>query len=128
MASPLFIFDYLSWHYTRAFRDIGSVWLNFMWFILHFFSIPLLLRTLFSPWRRVSAGHKKGDLEDYAQAIAFNLMSRLVGFLVRIVLVVVGLIALTLLILGFVVFLIAWSFLPFAAVFSMMWGFSLIIS
>ena len=47
MTSPLFILDYLSWHYTRAFRDIGSVWLNFMWFILHFFSMPLFLRTLF---------------------------------------------------------------------------------
>ena len=52
----------------------------------------------------MSAGHKKGDLEDYAQAIAFNLMSRVVGFLMRIVLIVVGLVALIVLFFGL------WSF------------------
>ncbi len=126
MGIPFFIFDYFIWHYTKAFKDIGVLWLNFMWFVLHFFSIPLLLRTLLSPWRRISAGHKKGDLEDWAQAIAFNLMSRVVGFLIRIVLIIVGLTVLTILFFSIVVFLIFWVSLPFMSVFSVLWGIKLL--
>lgn len=128
MAGTFFIFDYLVWHYSRAFRDVSSFWINIAWFITHFFSMPLLLRTLFSPWKRVTTEHSKSGLEDYAETILFNIMSRIVGALIRTVLLAVGLTALTLVVLGYVSFLLLWVFLPVVALLSSVVGVTLILS
>ena len=99
MSSSFFILDYLIWHYSRAFRDIVSLWYNVVWFITHFFSIPLLLRTLLSPWKRMTTTREQFGIEDMAQTFVFNLMSRVVGFFVRGVLLLMGFAALLTLIL-----------------------------
>ena len=128
MSSSFFILDYLIWHYSRAFRDIVSLWYNVVWFITHFFSIPLLLRTLFSPWKRMTTTREQFGIEDMAQTFVFNLMSRVVGFFVRGVLLLMGFAALLTLILGLVVFLIVWLLLPFIGVLSLLWGTVLILT
>lgn len=126
MRGSLFLFDYLVWHYSRAFRDIGALWFNFAWFITHFFSIPLLFRTLFSPWKRLSDGYTREGFEKMAETFVFNLMSRVLGFLVRAVILAIGLSLLLLALVVFIAFLFVWLFLPFIALFSMVWGLSLI--
>lgn len=123
----VFFSHYLFWHYTRAYRDIFAMYLNFAWFVAHFFSIPLLLRTLFAPWKRITAGHKKFDLEDWAEAVTFNILSRVTGFLVRTVLIVLGLCVLSLLTALFLAFLLLWCFLPVTAVLSVYYGLVLLV-
>ncbi len=127
MNSVLFFTHYLIWHYTRAYRDMVALYLNFAWYITHLFSMPLLLRTLFSPWKRITAGHRKFDLEDWAEAVTFNILSRIIGFIIRGVLIVMGLIGIALLTIGFALFLILWCLLPFALVYVSVLGFSLFI-
>ncbi len=75
------------------------------------FSIKLLFRTLFSPWKRVTANKGRG-LDAQIHAGLDNLVGRVVGFSVRsIVLLAAGVAILVTAIFGFIL-LIAWPLLP----------------
>jgi ATP-dependent Clp protease ATP-binding subunit ClpC len=65
-----------------------SAWGLFVAFAFCFFSTPLLFRTLFLPLRREGKAPDLGILE----RIVFFFLSRIVGFLLRIVLIFIGLI------------------------------------
>lgn len=54
------------------------------------FSITLLLGTLFSPFRQISAGNVSGPLGVKFQAWLDKLVSRLIGAMVRSAMIVVG--------------------------------------
>ena len=82
---------YFLWHYTLAFRDIWHVWMNTFWAVQNFFSIPLMLSTLFSPWKRIiETEGKQFDLEDWAERKVVNLLSRLIGAIIRTSVLCVG--------------------------------------
>ncbi len=91
MDFAMFLSWYVQWHYGRAFRDILTVGRNLMWFITHFFSIPLLLKTLFQPWKRIHETYTHRGLEDFFATLVVNLMTRVVGALVRLSIIFVGL-------------------------------------
>ncbi|KKQ93633.1 MAG: hypothetical protein UT66_C0030G0002 [candidate division CPR2 bacterium GW2011_GWC1_39_9] len=71
------------------------------------------MRTLFSPWRRIEAQSASGTPKDRWDAFTFNAISRLVGFMMRIGLLIAALIV----VFGFLVlWLIAvclWVIFPF---------------
>lgn len=121
--------DYLLWHYTRAFNEIFHVWLNFIWFTIHFFSLPLLLRSWFAPWKRMT--EDRGDtwsLEDFASYIIINILSRLFGFIARGLIIIIGLIALLLTsITGFLIYLL-WAVAPTLLIIILGFGISLLFS
>lgn len=112
MGGATLLFDYLTWHYTSAYRYALLVWANFMWFIVHFFSLPLLFRTLFSPWKRMREEYHRGGFEDIAGVVIVNAMSRLVGFLVRFFFIVLGFLSLLVLVVGLLFWFILWTFFP----------------
>ena len=92
---------YLLWHYSRAFLEIFHVWLNLMWFVVHFFSIPQLMMSWFSPWKRVTERRKKKwDLEDIAAFIVIGLLSRIIGFILRTIVIAIGLVCLLVTVVG----------------------------
>ena len=67
-------------------------WFNFIKFWWYFFSIPLLLKTLFSAWHRDIIKYPRGfDLKEFAQTFVFNLLSRLLGAFVRSATIIFGL-------------------------------------
>jgi hypothetical protein len=102
------------WHYGRSIRSYFSVWGNFFWFAYNFFSIPLLLRTLFSPFERLSEEYRKGlDLSALASTLLVNLIMRLVGAAVRGVIIIFGLGALCFVAAAGLLLLVAWILLPF---------------
>ncbi|NCN12000.1 hypothetical protein GW937_01630 [Candidatus Kaiserbacteria bacterium] len=83
---------YLFWHYSRAFMEIFHVWLNLLWFVIHFFSLPQLMRSWISPWKRIVEGRgEKWNLEDLAGYIIIGLVSRIIGFILRTVVITIGL-------------------------------------
>ena len=120
---PTILFvDYLLWHYGVAFRNMMLVWGNLFWFVLHFFSIPTLLRTLFSPWKRITEKYQKKGLEDFASAVLVNIMTRIVGAIIRIIVIVFGLAVLLLLFGVMLLFLIVWILAPLVTVGSVLIG------
>jgi hypothetical protein len=59
-----------------------------------FFSIGLLFRTLFSPFRQISAGRVRGPLGVQLRAFFDRLTSRLIGAMVRSAMIIAGVSAL----------------------------------
>lgn len=79
------------------------------------FSVKLLVRTLFSPWRRVVAVRRRG-LDGAFHAAIDNAVGRFIGFSVRCIVLVAAAITIVILsMLGGVV-LVLWPLLPPAAI------------
>lgn len=104
---------YLLWHYTAAFKEILHVWKNFMWFTVHFFSLPQLLRSYIAPWKRITLDRGQTfNFEDLAGFIIINLISRIIGVLLRTAVILMGTIALVLLIVVIFFVYLFWLFAP----------------
>lgn len=104
---------YFLWHYTEAYKELFSVCKNLIWFVVHFFSIPQLFKTLFSPWRRIVEEKKKSwDIEDFAGRILINVLSRIIGAIVRLLVISLGLVFLTITIVLAALTFVLWIIMP----------------
>jgi hypothetical protein len=120
--------DYLLWHYTRAFGEFFRVWLNLLWFTIHFFSLPDLFRSWFAPFKRITEERQKGDpINEYFAILIVNLLSRVVGATMRTCLILVGLICLLVMVLFGLVTYLLWVFLPIASVILLISGLTLLL-
>jgi ATP-dependent Clp protease ATP-binding subunit ClpC len=109
----MLILDYFIWHYTRAIKQGIIIWKNLLWFLNNFFSLKLLLKTLFQPFKRLQEYRGKGfDLQRFFETLIINIMMRLVGFLMRSIVIILGIIIETFALLGGIIALIFWIFLP----------------
>lgn len=117
------LFHYVHWHYTRAIRDIIRIWMNFFWFFFNFFSIDLLLKTLFAPFNRLDEGLKKGfDISAWAESILVNLLMRVVGACLRTFLIFIGIVMLVLTAVFGSVMLVVWILAPLFVVLLVAFG------
>lgn len=81
-----------------------------------FFSISLLIRTLFAPFKQIDANGGGNSLGDKMRAFGDRLISRIIGAIMRIGILIFGLILLLLeSIIGFAL-VIAWPLMPFVPV------------
>lgn len=123
------VHHYLLWHYTKAFGEIRHVWKNIVWFTFHFFSIPQLLRSYLSPWKRMTEERGRSfNFEELASFVIINLISRIVGVLLRTVVIISGIASLFVLLLGIIATYIFWIFAPAIIVLIFYFGIVLIIS
>ena len=83
-------------------RGIQS-WKNLVIYGFNVFSIPLLIKTLFLPWKM---DRDAGAHFSFLEKTVFFIFSRVLGFLARIILIILGLLFTTLIILTFPFFLI----------------------
>lgn len=111
---------YLAWHYTIALRDFFSVWGNMMWFLYNFFSIGILFKTFFSPFKRLTESKK--DLLDIGglfETLLINTLMRIIGMFLRTIIIISGLISLVVsFFIGLVSFFL-WLLLPFVIILMM---------
>lgn len=84
----MIIFDLLGWWYLEGWRGFGQALIEKMRGALSFFSIGALIRTLFAPFRQISAESGGTALQQFTD----RLVSRVVGAVVRIFLMIVGVI------------------------------------
>lgn len=79
---------------------------------MDYFSISLLLRTLFSPFRQISAGSVQGSLTVQMRALFDNLLSRVIGMIARSMMIIVGIIAIILTLIIGGVLVCSWAIVP----------------
>jgi len=109
-----FFLAYVKWHYSQGLRELFGVAGNFLWFILHFFSFKLLLKTLFVPWKRLGEHYEGGfDLSAFASTLVVNGLMRTVGFITRILVILVGLVSYIAVLAFSFSILVIWVMAPF---------------
>jgi|GEM_PF-1512413 len=82
-------------------------WKNLLKFVIYFFSIPQLLGSLFTPWQGDSFSSTSSSVgERFIQNFVFQLLTRVFGFLIRIIVVVLGIIAIVFVLTLFPLFVI----------------------
>lgn len=88
----MFLVGLLSWWYTEGWQGRIRITKERLAASADYFSIGLLVTTLFAPFRQISAGRVDGPIADRMRAFADRTISRLVGSLVRSAIVISGLI------------------------------------
>lgn len=80
----------ISWWYGAGWLEQFSKLKERLATSYDYFSIGLLMRTLFAPFRQISAGRVNGPIGLQLRAFADRLISRFIGAFVRSILIVVG--------------------------------------
>jgi hypothetical protein len=102
--------------------------MNLLWFVIHFFSLPQMVRSWFSPWKRITEERKKSwDLEDFFGSLLINLLSRIIGALMRTFVIMVGLLAFLIIFVGGLTVYILWTVAPALIVFLIIIGIMYIV-
>lgn len=110
----MFSVSLFSWWYSTGWRDQAELCGARLSRVSDRFSIGLLLRSLFSPFRQISADVSYGaGLDAKVRAWLDRLISRCIGAMVRSALILTGAILLLFEIIIAAIRLVAWPVLPF---------------
>lgn len=82
-----------------------------------FFSILLLLKTFFAPFRQISAGATGRSLGDKFRAWGDRMLSRCIGAFMRFFMILFGIIAMFFVLIISLIRLIFWPIVPFLPIF-----------
>lgn len=85
--------NFISWYYSGGIEEFLEVWKNFLRFCLYYFSLRELFLTLFYPWRKDIAFRdwRGWNPAKLAGIIFNNAFARLMGFIVRSLVIAAGL-------------------------------------
>ena len=121
----MIILQFWRWYYSGAVKSLIRVWRNFIIFVREYFSIPLLLRTLFASWHRDITKYGRGfSVKNFLETLIFNLISRGTGFVIRTIAIIAGLFCLLAVIILGCAALIIWLILPFLLILMIVFGLS----
>ena len=102
---------FLQWWYGPGWRDAGQKLRGHIRNTYLMYSVPQLLRTMFEPWRRITS-NSGPSLDAKMRDLADNLVSRFIGFMVRLfTIIAAGTVILFWIIFGGL-FVLLWPFLP----------------
>jgi hypothetical protein len=106
--------SFIWWYYGKAIKELGRNYLSLLSFLINFFSLTVLLRTLFSPFRRLheTQSFRLFAWQEWGSALIVNTLMRLVGLVLRLVLLVVGAALSLVSVPLFLVALLLWLSLP----------------
>ncbi len=122
------ISQFLAWYYYETIREILKGWRNFLVFTFKYFSLPVLLKTFFSPWHKYFYSYGRGfSFKKYLNAFTFNMMSRVIGAFLRTFLILAGFLAEIVVFIAGVLMLVVWIILPFLLLFFLLFGLKLIL-
>lgn len=115
---------YLYWQLIITPKKVLFILKNYLVFGLDFFSIKETLRSLFSPWRRYLWDYGRGfDFARYFEVFLSNIITRIIGFIMRLFLIVFFIIyEIVVLGLGIIIFLASIIY-PFFFIVAIIYGF-----
>lgn len=110
----IMVLTFFSWWYTNGWRYLLKLISDRFLNLYDLFSFDLLVSTLFSPYRQISAGRVEGSLEVQFRAFLDRLISRMIGAMIRTVVLISGVLCLLIVAIFSVCELLIWAFLPIA--------------
>lgn len=108
----MFIVGMLTWWYTDGWKQRAQMIMVRLSGTLDYFSVGLLVRTMFALFRQDGAGSVDGPIGVKMQAFMGRVISRIIGAVIRSTVLVTGLIIITLQALLGVSVLLAWALVP----------------
>lgn len=107
----MLVVAFFSWWYGRGWREVAVNIGPRLQGVADSFSVKQLLRTMFQPWRRIITYPGDG-LSAKVRALLDNLVSRVVGFVVRLLVLLAALIVMTITLVLSVAEVVVWPLLP----------------
>lgn len=109
----MFVVGFLGWWYGPGWRArIGLIGARLLR-VFDYFSIDLLLKTWFSPFRQIgTSGQAAPGFPEQIKAFFDQLVSRVIGSIVRSIMMVAGAVALIVMVVVGSVELLMWLFVP----------------
>ena len=120
------ILQALVWQFWDVPKAVLNGWKNFLLFNSNYFSLTTLLKTFFSHWRRYYSPYGKTfEIWKNIESFVFNMMSRIIGAILRTVLIVIGLVIEFFIIIIGIIILIGWLLLPVLLLTALLFGLKL---
>lgn len=108
----MLLMSLIQWWYGDGWRQRVRQIGNGVTGMVDYFSITLLLKSLFQPFRQISAGTVDGAIDAQLRAFADRMVSRLIGAAVRTIIIITGLVAITVQVLLGLLILAIWAIMP----------------
>jgi hypothetical protein len=116
---------WLYWQFYEMPVFLLGVWKNYLVFASNFFSVGLLFKTFFAPWRKYNWKYPKGfDLMEFFNTLISNTFSRILGAMMRIVLVVLGILFQVFVVIAGLIIFIGWIIIPLIIIAGFLFVFS----
>lgn len=110
--------SWILWQFYEMPKFLFGVWGNYLMFATNLFSVPLLLKTFLSPWRKYTWSYPKAfDIKEFLNTLISNIISRILGAVVRTVLIITGIIFQIFIVATGLIIFLGWIFLPFIIIF-----------
>lgn len=106
------IWGMMTWWYTDGWRQCALRAKERLEATLDYFSISLLFKTLFAPFRQISAGNVRGSLDVQMRAFFDRLVSRAIGSVVRLIMIGIGSFVIVLNVVVGGIILLLWAIVP----------------
>ena len=121
------VIQYIYWHYCEQTKAILIAWKNVLAFNFNYWSVPLLLGTLFSYWHKYQEPYSRGfDFKEYFETFALNMVSRMIGAVVRTFVIIVGIVTEIIVLIAGIIILLAWLVLPAFLFLGFIYGFRIL--
>jgi hypothetical protein len=103
--------QFFVWWYGEGWRGQARLGRKRVQQTVRTFSAPLLISTMFSPWRRILSAPGP-SLQAKLEAIGDNLVSRAIGFTVRLLVLITAAVMILLISLISVIQIVSWPLVP----------------
>ena len=117
----MLIVSFVQWWYGRGFKEYLASFVDKLKDLADFFSIRLLIRNLFAPFRQIAAEkHENLPLNARLRAWSDLLISRMVGATIRFFLLVIGMVLLVIRAVVGLVIMALWPLVPLVMAYAVM--------
>jgi hypothetical protein len=113
---------YIRWHYTCGIVESIELVKRLLLNVLHFFSVSVILRTFFSPWKREGMRYAHSEVGSWFTTFIFNSLMRVLGMVMRTVILFFGLVIFLCSCIFSVVIILGWILAPLVMVGSFVMG------
>lgn len=102
------------WHFIETPKFLLEVWKNYILFASNYFSLQILLKSLFAPWRKYKWNYPRSfNVFEFFNTLVSNAFSRFLGALMRTILIVVGIFFQIFVIFAGLIIFLLWILVPF---------------